>query len=191
MNIYDFIMKDTLLAQVKITDALYESFVKLATLKHAPKNEIIARPDKINTKMMFLEAGIMRAYRLVEGQEYTHYFFIENWFSTDYRSYLTEQPSELYIETLSEVTYYEFEKKTLIDFFDRHHTFEKLGRIIAETAYLKMVERLVDFQTNDLKQRYHKLMSSHPRLFQQVPQKYIASYLGVAEQSLSRIKAIS
>lgn len=132
----------------------------------------------------------MRAFRLTGGTEYTHHFFVKNWFATDYQSYLTGQPSALYMESLTEVSYYEFDKKNVLDFFTMHPSFEKLGRIIAEQAYLMMVERLVDFQTHNLKDRYLRLINEYPQLFQQVPQKYIASYLGVAEQSLSRIKSM-
>ncbi len=76
------------------------------------------------------------------------------------------------------------------EFFKQYHEFEKLGRVMAELAYLKMAERLVSFQTKSLKLRYEELISGNPQLFHQVPQKYIASYLGVTEQSLSRDKTI-
>ncbi len=116
----------------------------------------------------------MRAYRLVDGQEYTHYFYTEKWFTTDYQSYLNGQQSDSYIQALTDVNCYEF---------------ERLGRLITESAYLKIVERLIDFQTNDLRERYQRLIQNHSQLLLQVPQKMIASYLGVAEQSLSRIKS--
>lgn len=182
-------MQKTILTLLNSSSEDYRLFESAATLKEMPKNSIISYPRKVNRKMFFIDQGLMRGYRLVNGQEYTHYFYTENWFATDYQSYLTEQESDLYIQALTDVTYYEFDKSSLIDLFQKYHEFEKLGRIIAEKAYLKMVERLVDFQTNDLRARYHKLIQSHPQLFLQVPQKMIASYLGVAEQSLSRIKS--
>jgi DNA-directed RNA polymerase specialized sigma subunit len=63
-----------------------------------------------------------------------------------------------------------------------------LGRIIAEKAFLTTVEKLADLQLLDLKDKYNALMKRNSTLFQRVSQKYIASYLGVSEQSLSGIK---
>ena len=181
-------MKEVILSHIEISDDVYDSFVNAAELKHAARKEIIFYPGRVNKKILFVEKGILRAYRLVDGTPYTHFFFMENWFVTDFQSYLTEQPSDLYIESLTERSYYEFSKKDLQKLYQRHHEFEKLGRIIAEKAYLKMVERLTDLQTTNLRERYHRLVRKSPQLLQKVPQKYIASYLGVSEQSLSRIK---
>lgn len=184
-------MKHIIQQQISISDKLYTIFRQTAAAKSTTRNQLIFSAGKTNKKLLFLEQGLIRAYRLINGQEYTHYFFTENWFATDFKSYLTEQPSELYLEALTDVVYYEFDKTTLMKWYEQYPVFEKLGRIIAEQAYLKMAERSVDLQTAKLKERYQRLIESSPELFQQVPQKYIASYLGVAEQSLSRIKSIS
>ena len=188
-GVFSFSMKVWLQSHLSISDSLCEHFISHAQRKRVPKGHLLFQTGIPNQQMLFIERGLLRAYRLIEGKEYTHHFFVENWFATDYQSYLTGQKSLLYIESLTETTYFEFSKKTLLSFYDAEHAFEKLGRIIAEHAYLRMVERLVNLQTQSLKERYLNLINTSPSLFQQVPQKYIASYLGVAEQSLSRIKA--
>lgn len=181
-------MKNQILKQMVLSKASYEMLEKAAILKTIPKHTIIAKPGKTIRKLLFVNNGLLRAYRLIDGQEYTHYFFLENWFATDYQSFLTTQPSELYIESLTSVNYYEFDKESLQKLYDQNHELERLGRIMAEQAYLKMVERLINFQTQSLKERYLTLINQNPELFQKAPQRMIASYLGVAEQSLSRIK---
>lgn len=182
-------MKNILTQHIDISDDLFQSFLSKAQPKTAVKGEIIAKPGKTNSDLLFLEQGLMRAYRIIDGKEFTHYFFVENWFATDFKSFLTGEASDLYLQALTDAQYFVVSKTVLLTFMDRHHTFEKLARIIAEKAYLKMVDRMVDFQTQDLKERYWTLINQNPELFQKVPQKYLASYLGVAEQSLSRIKA--
>lgn len=182
-------MRDYLQPFLTLSDDSLKVLVDSGTQKQEPAKRIIFSPGKVNRQLLFLKEGLLRAYRLVEGQEYTHYFLIEGWFATDYQSYLTEQKSELYLEALTPVRYYEFDKSKLSALYQQHHELERLGRIIAEQAYLKTVERLINFQTLPLKERYGRLIGSHPELFQQVPQKMIASYLGVAEQSLSRVKS--
>lgn len=182
-------MKNVILSYVDLSDAQYQLFLNNCTLKIMPKKKILFQPGKVNDKLLFIENGLLRGYRYKNGNEYTHYFYSEKWFATDFKSYLTKMPSEIYIETLTETTYYEFSKKTFLNLFITHPQFEKLGRIIAEKAYLFMVDRITDFQIINLKERYQKLILESPSLFQKVPQKYIASYLGVSEQSLSRIKS--
>lgn len=182
-------MKRYLEPYLSISDESLRVFMDSSSAKQQAAKTIIFRPGRANRHLLFLEKGLLRAYRLVEGQEYTHYFLVEGWFATDFQSFLTDQASKLYLESLTPVTYLEFEKTVLLQLYQEHHELERLGRVIAEQAYLKTVERLIDFQTLTLKNRYAKLIGQHPHLFQQVPQKMIASYLGVAEQSLSRIKA--
>ena len=157
--------------------------------KECDQGTLIFRPHKAVQSMLFVESGLMRGYRLTDGIEFTHYFFAEQWFATDYQSYLSETPSELYVEAITPCTYFEFSKSLLLSLYDEQIEFAQLGRMIAEQAYLITVQRLLDFQTKDLKARYERLINRNPKLFQQVPQKHIASYLGVTQQSLSRIKS--
>lgn len=181
-------MKEIIQSYINLSDELYELFLTISEKKEAAKNNILFYPQKINRKCLFIENGLLRGYKLVDGKEYTHHFYSEKWFAADFKSFLTEKPSDLYIETLTATSYYEFDKSDLHKLYTEHHQFEKLGRVIAEKAYLSTVDKLSDIQTFDLKERYKSLIIKNPKLFQKVPQKYIASYLGVSEQSLSRIK---
>jgi len=182
-------VKKTILSHLDLSEELYQVFLNSAKYKKAPKHQILFSPPKSNQKFLFITEGLLRAYQIIDGKDYTHHFYFPNWFATDYKSYLTNEPSQLFIETLTAVEYYEFDKITLLKLFEAHHLFEKLGRIIAEKAFLLTVEKFSDMQTQNLKERYESLIKKNPTLFQKVAQKYIASYLGVSEQSLSRIKS--
>lgn len=181
-------MKDIILSHVNLTEYQYEILLSVSKKHSISKGQVIFHPGKPNLKYLFLEKGLLRGYKIIDGKEYTHHFYFPNWFATDYKSYLTEKPSDIFIETLTDVEYYEFNKKDLLFLFREHHEFEKLGRIIAEEAFLQTVEKLSGMQLLSLEERYKDLLNKNPELFQKVPQRYIASYLGVAEQSLSRIK---
>lgn len=181
-------MKEIIQSNINLSDEIYELFLNSSKRKEAKKNQILFNPDKATNKILFLEKGILRGYRIIDGKDFTHHFYFSNWFATDFESFLKENPSQIYIETLTNTIFYEFNKKDLLNLYKKHHQLEKLGRIIAEKAYLATVEKLSDMQILDLKQRFNSLINKNPNLFQKVPQKYIASYLGVSEQSLSRIK---
>jgi CRP-like cAMP-binding protein len=181
-------MKDIIQSKINLSDETYELFQNSSKRKEVKKNQLLFNPYRATDKILFLEKGILRGYRIIEGRDFTHHFYFSNWFATDFESFLKENPSQIYIETLTDVTFYEFKKNDLLKLYKEHHQLEKLGRIIAEKAYLATVEKLSDMQLLNLKQRLKSLINKNPDLFQKVPQKHIASYLGVSEQSLSRIK---
>ena len=131
----------------------------------------------------------MRGYRIQDGIDVTHHFYLDNWLATDYESYLTGNQGEIYIQALVDTVVYEFNKSNLHTFFKSNEKFEKIRFIQAEDAYLQMVRRLKNFQCMELKERYLELVNRNPELFNLVPQRHIASYLGVTPQSLSRLKS--
>ena len=181
-------MKEIILSHINLSDEIFQLFQNSSKRKVATKNQLLFSSQKANKKYLFLVKGSLRGYKIVNNKDYTHHFYFQGWFATDFQSYLTEKPSDVFIETLTDVVYYEFDKEVLLNLYSQHHQLEKLGRIIAEIAYLRTVEKFSDMQTLSLKERYNKLLKINPKLFQKVPQKHIASYFGVSEQSLSRIK---
>ena len=138
--------------------------------------------------MLFLKKGLLRAYKLMDGNEYTHHFYFPDWFATDFNSFLKDEPCQVYIEAIEDSIYLEFQKIDLVKLYSKSHQVEALGRIIAEQAFLITVEKFANMQLHNLTEKYQVLLKTNPALIQKVPQKYIASYLGVSEQSLSRIK---
>lgn len=181
-------MKEIIQSLLEFSDESFDLLIKIATEKEVKKNRLLFNPDRPTNKLLFLKKGLLRGYKLIDGKDYTHHFYFENWFATDFSSFLNNTNSLLYIESIEEAHYFEFQKKDLLDLYTRSHQVERLGRIIAERAFLTTVEKLADLQLLDLNDKYKALVERNPGLFQRVPQKYIASYLGVSEQSLSRIK---
>lgn len=182
-------MKDFLLKFRHFSDEEIQYFESLGTTKSVSAKTLVFSADKPFSKLLFIHSGIIRAYRLIDGQDYSYFFFTNNEFAVDFQSFLTGTPSPILFETLTETTYVEFSKQDILKLYDKYPTFERLGRIMAEQAYLSAADRLKQHQTDDLKTRYSKLIARNPELFQTVPQHYIASYLGVKPQSLSRIRA--
>ena len=181
-------MKSLLAQHFEFSDADYERFLQLGKLVRYQAGEVLLQAGQSVDTLWFIHSGGMRGYRLVDGKDITHHFFIDRWFATDYESYLKGTSGGLYIEALMDTEVYAFKRETLFAFFKEYPAFERIRYIQAEDAYLRTVARLQDFQTKDLKRRYLNLINQNPVLFRMVPQKHIASYLGVAPQSLSRIK---
>ena len=166
----------------------YQLLLSISAKKTTKRKAVVFHPNKVADKILFIEKGFLRGYKIMDGKEFTHHFYFSNWFATDFESFLTEQPSQIYIEAVEDTVYYEFHKKRLLEVYSQSHELESLGRMIAEKAYIATVEKLSNMQLYKLNERYERLIERHPILIQKVPQKHIASYLGVSEQSLSRIK---
>ena len=181
-------MKEIIQSHIEFSDDSYDLLLDTATEKVVSKNQLIFHPGKSCNKILFLRNGLLRAYRLMDGKKYTHHFYFPDWFATDFNSFLKDEPSQVYIEAIEDSIYLEFKKKDLLKLYMKSHQLESLGRIIAEQAYLATVEKFASLQLHNLTEKYQLLMKTNPALLQKVPQKYIASYLGVSEQSLSRIK---
>lgn len=181
-------MKEIIRSYLEFSDESYDLLVSMATEKEARKHQLVCQPERPTNKMLFLKKGLLRGYKIIDGKEHTHHFYFADWFATDFNSFLTEQPSQIYIETIEDTVYLEFQKKALLNLYSKSPQLAALGRIIAEKAFLTTVEKLANMQLHNLAEKYHLLMKTSPELIQRVPQKYIASYLGVSEQSLSRIK---
>ena len=181
-------MQDVIAKVVQLDEEVYQRLRGIALSRSIPKNEKLIRAGAPVRKVFFLESGAVRAFRNVEGTDYTHFFFTERWFVTDFAGFITGEPSSITIEAATDCQCYEFDKKAIEELNGQYPELEKLWRIVAERAYLCTVKRLEHLQTTSLQERYQRLVEQHPDLLLTFPQKHIASYLGVAEQSLSRIK---
>lgn len=182
-------MKDFLESIGGLTAMQIEQFVSFGRKRILEPNTLVFQGNRPFLKLLFIEDGLMRAYRIIDGDDYSYFFFSNNDFAIDFQSFLTETPSPLLLETLSKTRYLEFKKSDVYRLYDRNPKFQKLGRLMAERAYLSAAERLKQYQTDSLKSRYLSLIAKNPKLFQEVPLRFIASYLGVKPQSLSRIRA--
>lgn len=182
-------MKDFLATFGQFNEEEVRAFEAIGLARSATAKTGIFHGDRPFRKLFFIQTGIIRAFRLIDGEDFTYFFFSTNDFAVDFQSYLTDTPSPLFFETLTATAYIEYDRKDIYELYDKYPKFLKIGKAMAEGAYLSAADRLKQHQTDDLKTRYLKLVSKNPDLFQNVPQHYIASYLGVKPQSLSRIRA--
>ncbi|MEM6262474.1 MAG: Crp/Fnr family transcriptional regulator [Bacteroidota bacterium] len=175
---------------IDVPDETIDVFEGYGVKKSAHKNEMVFAADSAPfSKLFFLEKGLLRAYRIIDGEDISFYFFTPGEFAVDYESYLRESTSQLFFEAVLDSAYLEFDKADINFLYQEYPKFERVGRLMAEKAYLSATERVKQFQAAPLGARYQKLLERAPELFQQVPQYHIASYLGVKPQSLSRLRA--
>lgn len=169
----------------KAADALGNS-VSFITVK---KNTHILEPGQIAKNIYFIDKGIARAYYFFDGMDVTDYFAVESHFIGAVESLFTGAPSNKGIQVLEDsdlyfIPYSEFEKLC-----DVHHEIERAGRKIAIFAMLEEQRRIESIRFHESKQRYIELNQKYPGLVNRCPLKHIASYLGITQVSLSRLRA--
>jgi CRP/FNR family transcriptional regulator, anaerobic regulatory protein len=171
-----------------LNEAEEKAFLSILEVKNYKKKEFLLQEGKVCNKITFVNNGCMRLFYNVEGVENTiQFFFGDSWY-TDYASFLTGKPSIENMQALEESEVVQFKKDDLYKLYDAMPIFEKVGRIFAENAYLS-ISQLNQMKTNEEPEvRYINLLKTRPELVQQIPQHYIASYLGVKPETLSRIR---
>lgn len=152
------------------------------------KNTILLKVGKVENHLHFISKGIIRLYIPRIENDLTFGILFDNEFVTAYDSLLTQSPSEYQIETLTETTLWKISNKDLQEVYERTSSGNIIGRKMAENMFLIKSKRELSFLSKTAEERYLDLFSDRPKLFQLIPLKHIASYIGVTPQALSRIR---
>ncbi|KRD57953.1 cyclic nucleotide-binding protein [Flavobacterium sp. Root935] len=153
-----------------------------------PKGHILLRANKIESNIYFIKKGLVRAF-IERDNEVTFWFGKEGETVISMKSYVEEQPGYETIELLEDCELYELKTENLRKLFNEDVHIANWGRKFAEKELIKTEERLISRQFKNASERYLELMKDHPELLQRVQLGHIASYLGITQVSLSRIRA--
>ncbi|MCC6290265.1 MAG: Crp/Fnr family transcriptional regulator [Chitinophagaceae bacterium] len=165
--------------------ALEASFEELIL----PKGAFLVTHGNVCRHMYFLQKGALRGFYNLEGKEITHWFGFENDFITSFHSFITGEPAVENLQLLEGSILYSISKEKLTGLFNRHHEIERLVRIVYEKYYIRLEERYVNAQFKTATERYEALLKNTPHIIERVSLGYISSYLGISQETLSRIRS--
>ncbi|SMC65344.1 Crp/Fnr family transcriptional regulator [Moheibacter sediminis] len=154
-----------------------------------PKNHLLMHADKVESKIYFIKKGIVRAYADQADNEITFWFGKEGETVISMKSYVENRPGYETIETLEACELYELNAEKLKELFLQDIHIANWGRKFAEKELVKTEERLISRQFKTATERYIELMNENPDLLRRIQLGHIASYLGITQVSLSRIRA--
>ncbi len=152
------------------------------------KKTVLLKTGETENYLSFIKKGVVRLYIPKEENDVTFKFIFENEFATAYDSFLTQKPSAYQIETLSETTLFRISYQDLQEVYEKTENGNIIGRKIAEALFIKKAQREISLLNQTAEERYWDLFSNNSRLLKEIPLKYIASYIGITPQALSRIR---
>ncbi len=153
------------------------------------KNEYLLTQGKVCRHLYFLEKGTLRGFYVLDGKEITHWFGFENDFVTSFHSFITQEAAVENIQLLEGSILWCISKEMLTELFNQYHEIERLMRIAYEKYYIRLEERFVNAQFKTASERYKNLLQQTPHILERIPLGYIASYLGISQETLSRIRS--
>ncbi|SHJ66365.1 Crp/Fnr family transcriptional regulator [Pseudozobellia thermophila] len=152
------------------------------------RNDYLKVQGSIDTNIYLVTHGSLRIFIINQFEEHTIRFGYKNNLIAALDSFLTEQPSDFYIQALKKTTLNYMTKKNFVPFIESSKANKNIWLGILENFVLQQMERERDILTSSPIERYNRVLKRSPQLFQEIPNKYIASYLRMSPETLSRIK---
>lgn len=153
------------------------------------KKELILKKGQTENFLSFVEKGTLRMYIPKIENDLTFGFVFQHQFISGYDSFLTQSPCKYQIEALTETILWRIHFTDLNDIYANTKIGNEIGRKNAERLFLIKSSRELSLLELGAKERYEKLFSERPQLIKEIPLKYIASYIGITPQALSRIRS--
>lgn len=172
-----------------LSNEALDSINSLCTLIPIRKNQNLQDIGQRCRTIYFVKEGLARIFYLKDGNEVTEYFAMENDLIIRAESLFTGKPSKKAIQALEDTVFIGIPADSLFALFDSKSEVERLFRKVIEQAYVATVDRMEAIQFHSAEERYAQLLDEKPNLIKRIPLKHIASYLGITQVSLSRIRA--
>lgn len=153
------------------------------------KRQLIVQPSFTVSHRYYVTSGAFRSYVVGEsGQEHTISLAVEDWWITDYNSYIFQRPATLYVVALENSIVLRLSYKKEEELKNRNHKYETFFRIIAERGLAYHQRRLISNLTETAEERYRNFVDNYGIIVQRVPQYAVASFLGMTTEYFSRLR---
>lgn len=165
------------------------SVVQYFKPKEFQKNDFVLEEGRVCQLYCYIEEGFMRAYTYDhDGNEVTTGVYSPRQIVCDLSSFFKRIPAQEYIQALTDCKVWFITYEELQHVFHAMPYFREFGRMILVNSYAELKQRMLSMLQETAETRYARLMETNPMIFQKVPLKMIASYIGVTDTSLSRIR---
>jgi len=173
---------------ISLTKEQENYFLSLLKNKKVRKKLFLSQEGDISKGPFFVTKGILRSYTVDKnGFEHVLQFAPAGWWIADVYSLITQQPGSLSIDAVEDSDVLLLPKQELDKLYNEIPAFERFFRILAENALVTFQQRLIDNLSLTAKERYANFCKRYPLLIERLPQKQVASYIGVTPEFLSKM----
>jgi CRP/FNR family transcriptional regulator, anaerobic regulatory protein len=160
----------------------------LLKVEQFEKDDFILREGRTTKKLYFVESGLLRGFHYKEGKEVINWFCNEGQFATSMYSFVSQKPSYENIQAIEATKLFSIAYQDLQKLYQTYPAFDKIGRLLTEQYYVALEERIISLHFQTAKERYKSLLQNEEYLLQRVSLGFLASYLGITQETLSRIR---
>ncbi|SDJ16659.1 cAMP-binding domain of CRP or a regulatory subunit of cAMP-dependent protein kinases [Chryseobacterium jejuense] len=184
LMVHDFFRSFELFSENEI-----EEFLKLFEIRKVNKNEYFIQEGEKCREVAFIQSGIFRSFYLADdGKDMTYCFRFPNTMMAAYSSFISGCLSKESMQAITDAELLILKKEKMDALVQDKLNWMKFLKIIAEQEYLELENRFFQLQRDSATQRYSALLKNYPDYIQKIPLQYLASYLGITQRHLSRIR---
>lgn len=182
------LLLDNISKYIDLTTEEEQRFLSMSHYKKVRKRQLLVEETEINKYINFVTSGILRIFlRDSKGFEHNLQFAPPGWWIADVKSFMRQNPGELNIEAIEDSEVCQISKVDLDQLYDVHPKFERFFRILAENSLAAYQQLYVNSMGFTARERYESFCKLYPSLVMQLPQKYIASFIGVTPEFFSKM----
>lgn len=174
---------------IKLSDTLKSELAKRIVSKTFKKGELVHDADTICTKSYFIQKGLMRTYFIKDGKEISEYFPAENEWCNSPRSFMQRKLDIYYIDAIENTTVFCLNVNDLVFLFENFPEMERYARLSMGTLFGHLIERITSLRFTTAKEKHEHFLQTYHDIYHRIPLGMIATYLGISQETLSRIRA--
>ena len=174
---------------ITLTEEEEQIFTSLLRIQKVKKKQFIVQPEFVCQYRTYIINGALRSYLLDNnGQEHTIGLAIEDWWISDFTSYIYQEPATLFVEAMEDSTLIKISYNNEQTLYEKVPKFERFFRIHSQRGSAAIQNRMLWSISKTAEERYDEMQKKYPQFLQRFPQYVIASYLGMTTQFLSKIR---
>lgn len=187
MNVLEQILKK----ELNLSDAMYGRFIELTEKEQLKKKGLFVERGKVCRRLGIVESGVLRSYIEKSAEEFIKDFYFAGSIVVSYGSFLTGEPCVGNIQALEDTRLITLSRSAYDRLLEESNEWYKFGKYVSDNLLIRKCRRESSFLTENAYERYKLLLKTYPNIEQHISQYYIAAYLGIKPESLSRLKSLN
>ncbi len=182
---------DHIQEKVSLSEEEAQEFIACFKLTKVKKRQFIIQPDFVAKYRTYVLQGAFMGYVVAdEGQDHIIQLAVEDWWISDYNSYIFQQPATMFVMALEDSFILQLDFASEQKLKSMNHKYETFFRITAERSFAGMQRRIISNLTKTAEERFREFEDNYPQIANRFPQYVIASFLGMTTQYLSKLRNI-